>query len=134
MVGGAGQGVPARMVRLQWTLEVNMGAKKTTRATANGKAQAQAAPPLPEWKASLNAYPEKQWLRFASKHDLHAAIDLLWTAAFRTLPHCTPDGRSIVVPAEAVEPLAHAGLRFTATHLRSISDLTPTEISKLRRS
>jgi hypothetical protein len=109
-----------------------MTAKKTTRATDNGRARSRAAFPAPEWKASLNAYPEKQWLRFASKEDLHAAIDLLWTAAFRTLPHCTPDGRSLVVPEEAVEPLARAGLQFTATRLRSITDLTPSEIRKLR--
>jgi hypothetical protein len=111
-----------------------MSARKAARALDNGEAAAQAALPVPEWKASLNAYPEKQLLRFASKKHLHAAIDLLWTAAFRTLPHCTPDGRSIVVPEEAVEPLARAGLKFTATRLRSISDLTPTEIRKLRRS
>jgi hypothetical protein len=110
-----------------------MSAKKTARATDNGSVPTQAAVPVPEWRASLNAYPEKQLLRFASKKDLHAAIDLLWTPAFRTLPHCTPDGRSLVVPAEAVEPLARAGLRFKATRLRSINDLTPTEIRKLRR-
>ncbi len=110
-----------------------MSAKKAAAAIKNGKVPAAAVLSLPEWKASLNAYPEKQLLRFASKKDLHAAIDLLWTAAFRTLPHCTPDGRSIVVPEEAVEPLARAGLQFTATRLRSISDLTPTEIKKLRR-
>ena len=110
-----------------------MSAKTMSRTVNNGKAAASAALPPTEWKASLNAYPEKQLLRFASKKDLHAAIDLLWTPAFQTLPHCTPDGRSIVVPAEAVEHLARAGLRFTATRLRSIGDLTPAEITKLRR-
>jgi hypothetical protein len=110
-----------------------MSAKATTKASNYGKAAPAAPLPLPDWKASLSAYPEKQLLRFASKKALHAAIDLLWTEAFRTLPHCTPDGRSIVVPEEAVEHLARAGLQFTATRLRSISDLTPSEIKKLRR-
>jgi hypothetical protein len=110
-----------------------MSAKTTAKAINNGKSASADVVPLPEWKASLNAYPEKQLLRFASKKDLHAAIDLLWTVAFRTLPHCTPDGRSIVIPAEAVEHLARAGLQFTATRLRSISDLTPSEIKNLRR-
>ena len=82
-----------------------MSISKTAKTINNGKA----ALPVPEWKASLNAYPEKQLLRFASKKDLHAAIDLLWTVAFRTLPHCTPDGRSIVVPEVAVEHLRTPG-------------------------
>jgi hypothetical protein len=89
--------------------------------------------PLPDWKPNLNSYREKQLLRFSSKKELHATIDLLWTEPFRSLPHCTPDGRSIVVPAEAVEHLARAGAKFTATRLRSISDLTPDEIRKTRR-
>jgi hypothetical protein len=59
---------------------------------------------------------------------------LLWTEPFRTLPHDTPDGRSIVVPAEAVEHLARAGGRFTATQLREISDFSAEEISRIRRS
>lgn len=99
----------------------------------NGRVVAKAADSVPDWKCHLGSYPDKQLLRFASQEDLHAAIDLLWTDPFRTLPHDTPDGRSIVVPAEAVEHLARAGLKFTATKLRSISDLTPEEIKKLRR-
>jgi hypothetical protein len=82
-------------IRLQWTLDVNMNAK-TAKAINNGKASAS----VPEWKAALNAYPEKQPLRFANKKDLYAAIDILWTGALRTLPHCIPDGQSIVVPQE----------------------------------
>ena len=88
---------------------------------------------LPEWKPHLNSYTEKQVLRFACKEDLHAAVDLLWTDPFRTLPHDSPDGRSIVVPAEAVEHLARAGLKFTATRLRSIREFPPEEIAKMRR-
>jgi hypothetical protein len=110
-----------------------MRAKVKPIAIGNGTVATRAVALLPEWKPSLNSYPEKQLLRFANKKDLHAAIDLLWTDSFRTLPHCTPDGRSIVVPQEAVEHLARAGLKFTATRLRSISDLTPAEIRKVRR-
>jgi hypothetical protein len=110
-----------------------MSIKKSAKVSDNGKAVTAAVQTSPQWKASLNAYPDKQLLHFASKKDLHAAIDLLWTPAFRTLPHCTPDGRSLIVPAEAVEPLARAGLQFTATRLKSISDLSPPEIKKVRR-
>src|SRR5438045_770102 len=101
---------------------------KETKAATNGKVTA-----VPDWKPYLSSYPNKLLLRFANKKDLHAAIDLLWTEPFRMLPHCTADGRSIVVPAEAVDHLARAGMKFTSAKLRSITDLTPTEIRKLRR-
>ncbi len=99
----------------------------------NPKGKSAARSAVPDWKPHLNSYQEKQLLRFASDTDLHGAIELLWTEPFLNLPHCTPDGRSIVVPAEAVEYLGRAGLKFTASRLRSISDLTPDEISKVRR-
>ncbi|MCI0685176.1 MAG: hypothetical protein L0Y71_24015 [Gemmataceae bacterium] len=110
-----------------------MSAKSTTKASKNGRARTPAEVSVPEWKPHLNSYRDKQLLRFANEVDLHAAIDLLWTEPFLNLPHCTPDGKSIVVPAEAVEHLARAGARFTATRLKSITDFTPDEISKLRR-
>ena len=110
-----------------------MKAKTTTKSSKNGRAGKAATGSAPEWKPHLNSYREKQLLRFAGEAELHAAIELLWTEPFLGLPHCTPDGRSIVVPAEAVEHLAGAGLKFTATRLRSMSDLTPDEIGKLRR-
>jgi hypothetical protein len=62
-----------------------------------------------------------------------AAIDLLWTEELRSLPHATPDGKSLVVPAEAVGYFARAGLRFTARKVLSINDLSAEEIRRLRR-
>jgi len=106
-----------------------MSGKEKPKTHRNGQTPAA----VPQWKAHLNSYADKQLLHFASKEDLHAAIDVLWTEPFRTLPHDTPDGCTIVVPAEAVEHLARAGLKFKTTRLRSISDLTPQEIDKLRR-
>lgn len=110
-----------------------MSTKNPTKTARNGKAAASAADAVPEWKCHLDSYPQKRLLRFESKEALHSAIDLLWTEPFRTLPHDTPDGRSIVVPAEAVDHLARAGLKFTTTELRSVTDLTPDQITKLRR-
>ena len=110
-----------------------MSAKVTTKASKNGRPAASKDVVVPDWKPYLNSYAEKQLLRFANKADLHATIDLLWTDPFRTLPHDSPDGSSLVVPAEAVEPLAEAGAKFTATKLRSISEFTPEEIAKMRR-
>lgn len=107
--------------------------KSTTKLAGLKKNGEISASALPDWKPHLDAYAEKQLLRFASKADLHATVDLLWTEPFRTLPHSSPDGRTLVVPKEAVEHLARAGARFTARRLRSISDLTAAEIKKVRR-
>ena len=107
-----------------------MKTRNSTKASRNGDVPAMVC--VPQWKPHLNSYHDKQLLRFSDKHALHAALEVLWTEPFRTLPHCTPDGRSIVVPAEAVEHLARAGLNFTATKLKGIRDLTSEQIKKLR--
>lgn len=113
--------------------EEKMSSKRTPNAKKSSKAAARTKAFVPEWKCHLDSYADKQLLRFASRADLHAALDLLWTEPFRTLPHDTPDGRTLILPAEAVPYFARAGVKFTATRLREISDLTPEEISKLRR-
>jgi hypothetical protein len=88
---------------------------------------------VPSWQPQLSQYPEQRILTFRSPKDLDAAIDLLWTEELRSLPHATPDGKSLVVPAEAVGYFARAGLRFTARKVLSINDLSAEEIRRLRR-
>ena len=87
----------------------------------------------PSWQPHLSQYADQRILTFRSPKDLDAAIDLLWTEELRSLPHATPDGKSLVVPAEAVGCFARAGLRFTARKVLSISDLSAEEIRRLRR-
>jgi hypothetical protein len=96
---------------------------------ANG---VQAPSPVPAWQPHLSHYPDQRLLTFKSPKELDAAIDLLWTADLRNLPHDTPDGKSLVVPAEAVGYFARAGLRFTENTVLSISDLSEAEIRRLR--
>ena len=87
---------------------------------------------LPSWKPHLYYYPEQRILRFQSEADLGAAIELLWTEELRELPHATPDGQALVVPAEAVPYFTRAGLKFTSTRLTPKGELSPEEISQLR--
>jgi hypothetical protein len=94
----------------------------------NGSARAR-----PKWFAHLNAYPNKKRLVFESDRELEKAIDLLWTDELRDLPHDTPDGRSLVIPAEAVICFTRAGLKFSSKDLKSINDLSPEQIAALRR-
>jgi hypothetical protein len=88
---------------------------------------------VPSWQPHLSQYADQRILTFRSPKDLDAAIDLLWTDEMRSLPHSTPDGKSLVVPAEAVGCFTRAGLRFTARKVLSISDLSAEEIRRLRR-
>ena len=99
----------------------------------NAKRKTNARDSSPSWKEHLSSYADKRVLRFQSAADLDAAIELLWTDALRTLPHASPDGESLVVPAEAVPYFTQAGIKFTSTKLRNIGELTPEEIRRLRR-
>jgi hypothetical protein len=87
---------------------------------------------MPSWQPYLSQYADQRILTFKSPKDLDAAIDLLWTAELRNLPHDTPDGKSLVVPAQAVGSFSRAGLRFTERSVLSVSDLSTEEIARLR--
>lgn len=99
----------------------------------HGKNGPQAERPAPSWERHLSQYADQRILTFASPKELEAAIELLWTDELRTLPHETPDGRSLAVPAEAVSYFARAGLRFAEKAALSIGDLPAEEIRRLRR-
>lgn len=86
-----------------------------------------------DWKPFLSQYSDKRLLRFPTDGDLEAAIDLLWSGEFRQVPHDTPDGKSLIVPAEAVHLFLEAGLRFSEQKLRSITELPAPQIQKTRR-
>jgi hypothetical protein len=109
----------------------NKGTNALQWRTAGNNLQAPGS--VPSWQPYLSQYTDQRILIFKSAKDLDAAIDLLWTPELRSLPHDTPDGNSLVVPAEAVDYFTRAGLRFTAKKVRSISDLSAEEIRRLRR-
>jgi hypothetical protein len=92
----------------------------------------QAACSIPSWQPYLSQYGDLRALTFKSAKDLDAAIDMLWTDELRNLPHDTPDGKSLVVPAHAVGYFTRAGLRFTEKKALSVSDLSAEEIGRLR--
>ncbi len=78
---------------------------------------------------------EKRYVQieFNSEKELEAAIDLLWTDNLRKLPHETPDGNSLVVPAEAIDYFRQAGLRFTDKRLRNVTELPADVVRRLRK-
>jgi hypothetical protein len=110
------------------------GKKSVNETTAReGDGAANTARMPPDWKAHLSFYEDQRILKFATQEDLEAAIDLLWTPELRTLPHDTPDGKLLVIPAEAVVYFTRAGLQFVEQRVRFISELSPDEVAKLRR-
>jgi hypothetical protein len=97
-------------------------------ATSNGPANGA----VPLWQPHLSQYADQRILTFKSPKDLDAAIDLLWSDALRNMPHDTPDGKTLVVPAEAIDYFTRAGLRFTERKALTVSDLSAEEIGRLR--
>ena len=108
--------------------------KKSNGAIGSKKAAKQEPQAIPTWRPHLDNYRDLQRLVFVNDDELDKAIELLWTDALRDLPHDSPDGRSIVIPKEAVEYFVRVGLKFSAEKQLSISDLTTEEIAALRRS
>jgi hypothetical protein len=114
-------------------------ARKTARVHSAKRSQEEngealkAPSPSPLWRPHLDSYTEQSVLRFQSEEHLEKAIDLLWTDELRTLPHNTAGRKTLIIPAEAVEYFTRAGLTFTATRLRSVTELSPKEVKKLRR-
>jgi len=91
-------------------------------------------PATPEWKPFLDQYRNLLLLRFPDRKQLYAAVDLLWTEPFLNLPHDSPDGKTLILPMEALPYFAQAGIKFVAEKALSISDLTEEEIEQVRRS
>jgi hypothetical protein len=99
--------------------------RKVKSPQEDSRAKIEAACPASPWAPHLSSYPDKVVLRFLSQEHLEKAIDLLWTEELRSLPHSTAGRKTMVVPAEAVEYFSRAGLTFTTTKLRSITEPPP---------
>ncbi len=103
----------------------------------NGRTKAPKSKPAEgpsKWRASLSAYRNLLWLVFENQDELEKAVDLLWTDELYDLPHDSPDGKSIVIPADALDHFTRSGLKFKAEKLRSIGEFSPEEIAAMRRS
>ena len=77
--------------------------KKTKDVSVNGALS---------WPPHLRSFKNLRLLKFHSDKDLEAAIDLLWTAALKEMPHDTAGRKTLIVPAEAVAHFSRARLAF----------------------
>src|SRR5437660_4606223 len=91
------------------------GVKKPTKYPHEGPSK---------WRAHLGCYRNLLRLVFANDRELDKAIELLWNDELYDLPHDLPDGKSVVIPADALDHFHRAGLKFTAEKLLSVSDFT----------
>lgn len=88
---------------------------------------------FPYWPPHLDAYRELASLTFATREEIDKGIELLWTDELRTLPHDLTDGRTIIVPKEAVEFFKQAGLKFKERRVRRSDEVPADEMAKLRK-
>lgn len=67
------------------------------------------------WLGRLGMYHCKRALNFATKQDLHQAIDAIWNPQdeLYRMPHAPADGLTMVVPGDAVQLFRARKLRFT---------------------
>lgn len=89
-----------------------------------------------QWLKRFSAYTsnELRVLQFRSITELEKAIDLCWKDPdLKGVPRDTPDGRSLIVPQEAVDYFKAKGLRFRISTLLNPDDLSSKQLAALRR-
>ena len=87
---------------------------KSKKATKNG---VHSKKRMPKWKRHTDDYRSEELtrLKFASRDDSNAAIELLWAGQLRGMPFALDpnDADSLVVPVGGIPFLANAGIKFT---------------------
>ena len=93
-----------------------MRAKKAEKSGAAPKRR------MPKWKRHTDDYRSEELsrLKFASREDSNAAIELLWAGQLRGMPFALDpnDADSLVVPKAGVPLLANAGIKFTPNAIK----------------
>ncbi|MBI3327802.1 MAG: MerR family transcriptional regulator [Nitrospinae bacterium] len=90
----------------------------------------------PQWKRSIGSYTNKELraLKFHSVTEVDRAIDRCWEDPnLQGVPRATPDGRTLIVPEEAVRYFQAEGLKFTVSTLLNREELTPEKLAETRR-
>ena len=88
------------------------------------------------WSRSYGAYSnaELRALKFRSEKEIDRAIGLCWSDPdLIGLPRDYADGKTMIVPQEAVELLRNKGLKFRSSELVDTNTLTPEELIERRR-
>ena len=93
-------------------------------------------PPSPRWHRSLRSYPQAalRAVRFRAVKDLDRAIELCWhDPDLLGVPRAIADGKTLIVPNEAVKYFKDQGLKFTVSTLLNREELTTAERAAMRR-
>jgi hypothetical protein len=76
------------------------------------------------WKARLGMYRNQRALTFTQSDQLEKAVALFWSdELFMGMPRSYADGKTLVVPAEAVRLFKSQGLLFKEFEVISAGDL-----------
>lgn len=88
------------------------------------------------WSHPYGAYAnaELRALRFQSVKEIDRAIGLLWSdPELIGMPRHYGDGKTMIVPQEAIELLKRRRLKFRASELVDTNTLTPEQLIQRRR-
>jgi hypothetical protein len=88
----------------------------------------------PRWVRPFSMYgnEELRAVKFSSVKELRRAIRLFWEDPdLKGVPRDTPDGRTVILPEEALELLRAKGFKFTVSRILGSSDLTPERLAEL---
>ena len=92
--------------------------------------------PSPRWHRSLSSYPkaELRAVRFRAVKEIDRAIELCWhDPDLLGVPRAIADGKTLIVPNEAVKYFKDQGLKFTVSTLLNREELTTAERAAMRR-
>lgn len=93
--------------------------------------------PTNRWHRSMGSYEDNELraVRFKSVNQCRNAIRLIaQDRDLKGLPYDPVDGRTLVLPADAVSILRSKGLQFVASKLLDRNELKPSELAEMRRA
>lgn len=77
---------------------------------------------------------ELRLLEFSTVEEIERALDVIWSnPELRELPDYSPDGMSLMLPADAVPVMQVAGLTFKVSDVLAPQDLSFDELAEMRR-
>lgn len=109
--------------------------RSPTGNTGANRSPKKGEPMTPQWRPRLGSYSrtEKRAIKFRSKEAMDPLIDLCFSdPKLIGMPFHFADGKTIIVPKEAVSLLKSKGFVFQASELQDPEELTPEELAEMQ--
>ena len=87
-----------------------------------------------KWKSHIRQYKDAKALVFETMEEIDAAINIIRSDVnLRGMPHDIADGKTLIVPPEAIPYFRNKGLQFKEFPVLSKDQLSPVELADLYR-